>query len=513
MYRVLIVDDEPVIRHGISAYIDWEKEQMSVDYDCENGEEALNALENGSFDILITDIKMPVMDGIELMRQALELHPSLKVVLVSSYSDFEYVREGLKLGAVDYLLKSALEPEDILAVIRRCISILQEERSNLRTIMYQKRKMLEQEIKRLILQEQLSASTAISDTTWLKSFYLCAYVMLDGAKEWQDNHGYSYVHFMMEELQELFYAKMEEGTAMLADENSLFLLLPDQDGEAEYKLRNWKLSAQSKWGISTSAGFVRELGTGSITKGFSGSRLACQRRFFDGLGGLHKLEEKKDPEGKTIADKKADYDWTPYFNILRNGDPVSSAVDMALERWKSGVLNPEQVKQEACSLHLQEESLLLKPDQLDILRGAETLEQLASHLTVQLLEIRKPFIPNMTERISGREIIEKALEYIAANYTENLTLQSAADYVHLSKNYFSLLFKRQTGLNFIDYLIELRIREAKRLLGQNDARIGEVAKAAGFNDVKYFSRIFKKVVGITPMEYREKHQGTGSQIV
>lgn len=109
MYKVLIVDDEPVIRHGISAFIDWEKEGMSVEDHYANGAEALAALESLSFDILITDIKMPLMNGIELMKQAQALCPWLKVILVSNYSDFEYVKEGLKLGAVDYLLKLTLK--------------------------------------------------------------------------------------------------------------------------------------------------------------------------------------------------------------------------------------------------------------------------------------------------------------------------------------------------------------------------------------------------------------------
>jgi two-component system response regulator YesN len=128
MYRVLIVDDEPVIRNGIHSFIDWQHEGMLSEDDCANGVEALAALENRSIDILITDIKMPLMNGIQLMEQAIQLYPSLKVILISSYNDFEYVREGLKLGAVDYLLKPTMEPEELLAVLKRCIAMLEEER-------------------------------------------------------------------------------------------------------------------------------------------------------------------------------------------------------------------------------------------------------------------------------------------------------------------------------------------------------------------------------------------------
>ncbi|MNC55740.1 Bifunctional transcriptional activator/DNA repair enzyme AdaA [compost metagenome] len=129
----------------------------------------------------------------------------------------------------------------------------------------------------------------------------------------------------------------------------------------------------------------------------------------------------------------------------------------------------------------------------------------------ELEAIWKSFIPKLSDNGYGGQLITKALEYIAVHYTENLTLQSVADTVHLSKSYFSLVFKKQTGRNFIDYLVELRIREAKRLLAQTGSRIYDVAGAAGFKDVKYFSKVFKKATGLTPVEYRENKKLPFSQ--
>lgn len=515
MYRVLIVDDETAIRKGITAFIDWEKEGLIVEDQYGNGAEALTVLEKRSYDILITDIKMPLIDGIELMQQALKLHPSLKVILISNYSDFEYVKEGLKLGAVDYLLKLTMKKNDLLFVLRQCISMLEEERKKDSELnhyqqgaVYLARKNVEQEIKRLIVQEQTSPSSTSWAPAWLENSYACVYLMLDGAEELRESHGYLYVQLLLEEWQKMFYLRVEEGAALLVAESDMFLILPDHDGEAQRRLLQWKQVLEKEWEISTSAGFVTEQGITSIVNGFANSRSACQRRFFEGLGGLYCMNSSE-----THVETERHHDWTPFFEMIQSGDPVSSAIEVALKRWKSGGLTPEQVQQEACSLltgahqiQMNTESLL--KEQHDLLGQADTLEQMVSILISQLEEIGTSFFPKLTDKENDDQLITKALDYIAAHYTENLTLQSVAGIVHLSKSYFSLYFKKQTGRNFVDYLIELRIREAKRLLVQSDNRIYDIAKASGFKDVKYFSKVFKKGTGLTPMEYREKHQAT-----
>ncbi|MFC0469026.1 response regulator [Halalkalibacter kiskunsagensis] len=519
MYRVLIVDDETAIRKGITAFIDWEKEGLFVEDQYGNGAEALTALEKHSYDILITDIKMPLIDGIELMQQALELYPSLKVILISNYSDFEYVKEGLKLGAVDYLLKLTMKKDDLLTVLRQCISMLEDERKKDSELnhyqqgaVYLARKNVEQEIKRLIVQEQTPLSSTSWAPAWLEHSYACVYLMLDMAEEWRENYGYLHVQLLLEEWQKLFYMQVEEGFSLLVAESDMFLILPDHDGKAEPRLLQWKQLLEKEWNVSTSAGFVTEQGTASIVKGFSNSRSACQRRFFEGLGGLYLKDHSK-----VVVETEGHGDWTTFFEMIQSGDPVSSAIEIPLKRWKSGDLNPEQVQQEACRLltgayQIQTDTEPLLTEQHDLLCQAETLEQMIAILIRELEEIKTPFSPILTNKRDDDQLIKKALDYIAAHYTENLTLQSVADIVHLSKSYFSLYFKKQTGRNFVDYLIELRIREAKRLLVQNESRIYDVAEASGFKDVKYFSKVFKKVTGLTPMEYREKHQATRSSI-
>ncbi len=155
--NVLIVDDEPIIRNGLKSFIDWEEHGLALVGDCANGLEALELLRSRPVDILITDIKMPVMDGLELTRNALEVNPQMKVVLISSYNEFDYVREGMKHGAVDYLLKPSLEAEELIAVLDRCKEMLLENRRQAiqkqqfdEQLTLLERRRSEQEMKRLL---------------------------------------------------------------------------------------------------------------------------------------------------------------------------------------------------------------------------------------------------------------------------------------------------------------------------------------------------------------------------
>jgi two-component system response regulator YesN len=516
MYNVLIVDDEPIIRNGIKAFIDWEKEGMRAEADCANGVEALAAMESRPADILITDIKMPLMSGIQLMQRALQLYPRLKVIMVSSYSDFEFAREGLKLGAVDYLLKPTLEAEELMSVLKRCTAMLEEENKKQSELtryhvdsVYRDRKKLEHAFKRMMVQEHQEESSNSWAPAWMGRNLLCAFVMLDRAEELRETYGNLHAQLLLEELQESFYRHIDEGIGLLASETGLFVVLPDYEGNAEALICSWKSKVKDELAISISLGISALNGISEIRQGFVCSRTACQRRFFEGLGGIYSanVQQQCEPGGKVNAIPAPA--WTELAEQIRGRMPISTVMEKMVERWKQSHPDSEQVKQEACSLltevyQIYGDTGTFLPERLDLVRHAESLDQLDSILTRQLEELGRLKTSMVADKGHGGQLITKALEYMAGHFKEDLTLQSTADAVHISKSYFSLLFKKQTGHNFIDYLIDLRIREAKRLLTVKDSRIYEVAEAAGFNDVKYFSKLFKKMTGLTPMEFREQ---------
>lgn len=388
MYNVIIVDDEPVIRFGLKASIDWAQEDLLIVGDYPNGEQAWKALQEQPVDILITDIKMPLMDGLELTKRALSQSPSTKIILVSSYADFEFVREGLHLGAVDYVLKPTLEPEEFVLLLRKCCRLLEEERAIQEKLQFldetqqkTKRDRLENAIKE-VLYEQQDASCLKEQANWLQQPLVLASIRLDYVKNPNEQYEFLQKMCVLEAAQAFFYEHEPTILCFPVSNTELFACLP--------------------------------------------SGLTLDRT-------IEQLNQQM--EEKNAGSFTAEYTEVEHIGFLQNS----------------------RIAQQATA-------------------GKDN------------------------------ELITKAVHYIHGHYTEELTLQKLADHVHLSRNYFSLLFKQFTGQNFIDYVIDLRIKKSKQLLSQSSLKVYEVAEQSGVKDVKYFSKLFKKVTGLSPVEYRLKQQ-------
>lgn len=393
MCKVLIVDDEPVIRFGLKASIDWKTEGLDLIGDYPNGEEALRAIQSVQPDILITDIKMPLMDGITLMKHAIERYPHLKVILVSSYNDFEYVREGLRLGAVDYILKPTLEPEDLLQLLRNTIKKIHQEKnieSKLSQIedsnVLEERRRIENEIKRIILSEEKRLNLE-NFPKWLQNDFLFVYMEMNQDAKVEMEYDLLYKSYVLDEIQTLFYQKIRNGISFsIGDTKMLFLIEKDK----------------------------------------------------------HEME---------IVDS------------LRK--QIDDEINLRFAFSHLTVSNVTSIGQSFLQLQQAIDKKSLSTD---------------------------------------NELIDKALDFIHQHYTEEMTLQRIGEYVHISRNYFSIIFKRHLDKNFIDYVIELRVNKAKELLVQTSLKIYEVAEKSGFRDVKYFSKAFKRLTGLSPVDYRSQNQ-------
>lgn len=515
MYRVMIVDDEPVIRYGIKASIDWEKEGFQVAGDFANGAEALEAMKAQPVDILITDIKMPVMDGLALTRSALKLNPHMKVILVSSYNDFDYVREGLKLGVVDYILKPTLEPEDLLQLVRKCEEKLREsERLENRLLgalageVERERRMYENALKRFLVHksEELPADGC---PKWLDAPYTAVYVMLNRVHALEEKYGFLHKSIVLDSLTDVFYHCFPEGIAFPTAENELFFLIP-HDKEPDRELSLLQRMMEKETGTGVSFGYTSGIGRDTVKISFHLSFEACQRCFFEGEGiyRYNGLEQNKEESG----------DCNLTSMLQASPEPGDEPLHDMLERWRScwaaGGKQPSELKEEACKvlsvMFKQSADPYALVESFERLYKSETLDELCDSLKEQIAELRKISIDKI-ENIAAQNPVAKALEYIRQHYLETLTLQQVADYVHVSKNYFSILFKKTTDQNFIDYLINLRIQKARELLTSTDLKIYEVAEQSGFNDVKYFSKLFKKITGFSPIDYREFQRSYNNQ--
>ncbi|AGA57668.1 response regulator containing CheY-like receiver domain and AraC-type DNA-binding domain [Thermobacillus composti KWC4] len=515
MYRVLLVDDEALARVGLRSTFDWEAHGFRIVGEASNGRTALPWIERDEVDILMTDIAMPVMDGLELMRFIRQRRPRVKVILLSCHSDFEYVREGMRLGASDYLLKPTLGNDDLRDILEKVKRQIEEERRRnelfdrmKRQELAEHRQELEKAMIRCLAGEPVEAELAAA-LPWLKTGYRVAVVLPDGAAKLCAEEGGLYLEILIEDAQETFYEKGGDGLALRGREGQLIAVVPDgQDQPSAWNERLERLQRTlSAKGHSFSIGVsMRHQGLPTFRQAYREGWEAAQARFYRGPGRLHTYEP---------SPPRTDHDGSRLYDDLRQAladslkDKASACLAEICGAWTPERRTPAQVYREAQQL-LSLFSVSKKRTNGEFGVWLETLRQLETADEVRQF-VRESFDCLWAPECDAdgrdnrfyRHIVAQAVEYMQSRYTEKIGLQEVADHVCVSKNYFSEIFKRVTGQNFIDYLIRLRLDRAKELLQTTPLKIYEVAELSGFNDVKYFSRLFKKVMKMSPAEFRE----------
>jgi two-component system, response regulator YesN len=508
VYNVMIVDDEPIIRFGLKSSIDWEDKNLHLIGDFSNGKQALDAMEStGLVDILITDIKMPVMDGITLMKKALQMNPKLKVVLVSSYNEFEYVREGLTHGAVDYILKQTLEPEQFSKTIHKCIDKILEEEKVTEQLDHaeqankiNERRKTEQSIKRILLRKDHS----LSSRERVESLHMPQLLILGSIKDLdrlQDELGFLYKNLIIEEIQERFYRETEDGYCFPIGENELIFFLGNME-EPRDTVNKLKQRIEKETALKLVFSYAVVSDTGKLVDGYHHASLAGEQYFFQRQTEIFPYEEGKKmlQEPLSLEEIKA---------RIHGEDALEKFLEVRFARWKEEDMHPDAIKKEAGeilkALYWNKVDIGVVMDYISKMESSETLEELTGLFHAAKNECDMFLESESKHPHTDNELLDKALAYIHEHFTQEMTLQHVADHIHISRNYFSILFKRFMKINFIDYVIGLRINKAKELLSHTSLKVYEVAGESGFNDVKYFSKLFKKITGLSPGDYRAEH--------
>lgn len=506
----MIVDDEPVIRFGLKASVEWEKEGLTFLGDFPNGEEALTVMMENHVDILITDINMPIMDGLTLMKKALKLYPKLKVILISSYNEFEYVKEGIKYGAIDYVLKPTLEQEEFVELIQKCVKLLNEEKEVETKLMFadqstnlNERKKQEQEIKRLLLKGK-AFSRDHEICTMMPGSILVIYMKMNDLAMIEERYGVLYKNFILEEIQERFYCEFERGVCFsIGDADLLFFINTELDSKKMIHQLQDVLIKEAE--VSFSFGYDVISKIEEASEGIRRSSLACERRFFNPEESVFSYVEPKEISGKRLMTNEM-----KQFIMPVDQNKVAMFMEKMYNEWKQEELQATVIKQEASdilsSLFVGKLNLSILIDKCQELQQAESLDELIIILNKNIAECNQLILEQSHKHNSDNELMERALSYIHQHYTEELTLQKVADHIHISRNYFSILFKQFSDQKFIDYVIELRIKKATELLIHTSLKVYEVGAKSGFRDVKYFSKLFKRMTGYSPVDYRTEHQ-------
>ncbi|ANE45727.1 hypothetical protein SY83_04780 [Paenibacillus swuensis] len=536
MYTILIVEDEPHIRKGIISMVDWSSLQVTVIGEAGNGADALALMEQQAPDLLLTDIEMPRMNGLELIRTTQERGWNITPLILSGHDQFHYTKQALKLGISDYILKPC-RPGEIQEVISNAILNRQQRSNEQENISLLKKNWVQglPYMKNQVLSRWFQhASNPVEDRPRqaaqlemkLRSEKLTLFLLrFDSSSFANPNYSESDAELIRfaacNILQEVVPAEFMPyceivrvgddiaivGNVESVSGNVLSMAFLQEKLESLQKLLQSYLKVSLSIGISAS---VHPLDTLHIA--FQEACEALRQKFFRGSGGIYFWEQHKDTPVQVAPNRKTELALheNKLLEQLRAGK-FSEAID-EMDEWLALLQQLEDTS--AVQLHTM--SLLTKMSDIvdqpehqaewgntsaalisrySALESFDDVAKLISEMIRQLVDML-----HMGKPLHKSVVLAK--QYMEANYRHNLTVESVSKEIFVSPNYLSTLFKQEMGIRFLDYLHQYRIQQAKALLLDTDMKIYHVAKSCGYNDEKHFTKMFKKWTGVNPSEFK-----------
>ena len=522
-YKVFLVEDEIVTREGIRDNVDWRSVGFEFCGEAQDGEVALPLIEKTQPDVLITDIKMPFMDGLQLCKIIREQMPWVKIIVLSGHDEFEFAQSAVKLGVSEYLLKpiSAAELQSVLQNVAAILDQERHERASLKELQGRAKDILALKKERLLLDlvlGGLSSSEAIEQygdigLKMIAQYYLVILVKVNLF----ENNGHlnpikhqeinQIVTDLTDMHQDAFYAHKS------AEE---LLLIMMGDNPQQLKEDGQFLAGLIKKDIEEYTGCRAIFAMGSIQQRLTNIHIS----FADALARINST-----PRGAAVTPDHpvGSLRETPKLNqaaveqYLRTGLMVE--FDAFFDRYLKHI--SEASLQSTLIKHYLFVDLVLTAAEFVAEQGGEEIEVIPAMTDIESLmgrlntigEIRKAlrelFTAVLTYRNeqANREIeglIYQAKAYIHSNFARpDLLLEDVANSVNLSPSHFSTVFGRETGESFKSYLTRIRIERAKELLLATSLKCSEIAYQSGYNDPHYFSYAFKKSTGVPPQQFRE----------
>lgn len=539
LYRILLVDDEEEVRKSIIKKIDWNSTGFQVVGDAENGEDALEKIEALEPDLIITDIRMPYMDGLSLAERIRQKYPSMKIVIFSGYDDFEYAKQAIKLNVTEYILKP-VNVEEMTAILVRIKANLDQEIEQKRNV----RLLRENYVKSLpILKEQFLndlVSRPLDEA--LTEARLGEYdIPLSGARKWvaaaidierpATPEGSLPIHREKDLIPISVMQIVEEKLASYC-RSAIFTLAGSM--ESELAVIAAIDGENSQTGLIDVLGDickeVRKILEIPITIGVGHGCLKLTEVFHSYQDAVNALGYKaivgggstiyiNDVEpvsrGKLQFDGKDEAELTAAVKF----GPEEKIREMV--RRLTGKMNDAKVHFRQCQAYmLGISNCLIQLSQMYDLdlghvfeRGSErgdgyTLvpkfqktEEFAQWLLSAALSMNQAMSQERDN--TTKQVIQEARQYILDNYQDpELSVEKICRHLHMSPAYFSTLFKRETGQAYIAYLTELRLNKAVELLNKTDDKTYVIAAKVGYQEQNYFSYVFKKRFGISPTRFR-----------
>ncbi|MCR5723583.1 MAG: response regulator [Treponema sp.] len=528
MYSVFIVDDEMIVREGLRNKLPWESAGFSFAGEAGDGELALSMIQDIKPDILITDIRMPFMDGLELAAKAKKMQPWIRIIILSGHDEFDYAKRAISIGVEDYILKP-FTLEELTAGLEKVAHALDEQR---------KQAFSAPRAKELESQGQFSRTKLLTD------FVYGTKDAQDARCELEQNYGItlnapwftvciSEIHMENRTADTLLSVQngalsletQEKGATVFFLSPTLFVTIirgstRESTEERAYSFANMAQHELSGDGITLITAIGCAVSTSSsIPQTFSDAAAILRQCRFTGKNRIISTSDLQQSADTAIVLQEND----PLFDRLNYAD--ESEIDQIISEYIS-LLGENRSHFSIIASYLLVDVIMAVSKVIESLGGNvnDVMPDIVTHAFVErtvqseenfIAEIRAvltKLLAYRNEHVQGRyaDVILRAKRYIEKHFASpDICLRSVAEAVALSPNHFSTVFSQDCGVTFIEYLTRVRIMQAKRLLCSTEMRSADIAYEVGFNDPHYFSFIFKKTEGMSPRDFRSK-AGTGA---
>lgn len=523
MYQVLLVDDETIILSGIKFLIDWEKQNCNITGSARNGRDALEKIRNHPPDIVFCDIKMPVMDGMELLQIVNEEFPSVVFIMLTNFQEFSLAREALRLHAVDYLLKAQLEANALIKSLSNAKkefdnrAKLFKSESLARYLDVKNKELLQDACLTLIFetdQKAFLAASGILQNHHMLSGYSFLYLPFD-LSEMPDALLFNQKD--RRQIQDWIRELAQRISEQIFGEQALFVATGQTDclilfiwGQKEKAPASIALFQKK---LSATLSKIVQAKCLTINTGlYYGEQqlLSCREELLSiiecyYLGIEPDTEQPKRPDFKPLGLSGIGDRLFAEINCHN----VTGAV-LLLEKAEESIRSTIHQKSQAiwlCGELFRAVGKAINKEQESTM-GFHEIDNLMTRQQVLFwLEKTKKYLKEMMcqNPLGYSEPVEKAKQYIEEHVEEHIRLQEVADYAAISPAYLSSLFKKQSGQSFIDFVNQKKIEKAQQLIHEGNYRINEIAYQLSFENAYYFTKVFRKFTGTTPSNYQKKY--------
>lgn len=517
-YRVLIVDDEYRIAVLISKLIHWEELNLECADFVDNSVIALEMVQKEQIDIMITDIRMPQMDGMELIEKSMNANPALKVIVISGYREFEYAQKAIQFGVGSYLVKPVNEAalnDNLKKIISECEK--ENEAIHMKNTVYKSERI----IKSNLLKDIIEQDSMPNDTGDIlkNGIYRGIDIKLD--KEKQTDFSQENKQSIVSKIVNIVENRLKDITdSVLLCEKAdlhiycLFCYQEEKKTDIRNALGEILLSIQ-KYLMESEVYTVtigvgnEQSGIGVIRYSIKGAYRAVCNRIRLGTGRL--IYESSIPQYEPVdARITACVEELTAIHASYSEDKLLALINTLFEKYMqenemdySGCYKLAEMLTEKFFDEFSEDEKDNKKRILSKIQHSNSILRLKKMLKTELCEeLKKNKEAAQSESVKP---VRQAKEYVEKHYNEKIVLEDIAELVGLNPVYFSVLFKKETEMNFSAYLLQIRMNKAADMIIGTNETIAAIAEKVGYKDSRYFSQCFEKTMGVKPALYRRLH--------